>query len=76
MSVNIMFSLFDSQVEVTYFCLYVLDELLLFLNTDVLLLQLVLKVLDLLEELLDLSALGLILSLCFFKFEVFLVRGA
>ena len=71
-----MFSLFDSQVEVTYFCLYVLDELLLFLNTDVLLLQLVLKVLDLLEELLDLSALGLILSLCFFKFEVFLVRGA
>ena len=56
-----MFSLFDSQVEFTYFCLYVLDELLLFLNTDVLLLQLVLKVLYLLEELLDLSALGLIL---------------
>ena len=62
MSGNIKFSLFDSQVEFTYFCLYVLDELLLFLNTDVFLLQLVLKVLDLLEELLDLSALGLILS--------------
>ena len=54
MSVNIVISLFDNQVEFTYFSLYYSDELLLFLNTDVLLLQLVLKVLDLLEELLDL----------------------